>query len=100
MAVFRWCTHCAAAAGGSAYNAFSRAQTAASAPPTPVKIARAAVFDVPHVVEVVGTVDSLKDTLIRTQVEGVLTAINSMRATSSRPETWLPPSTIAPTVPH
>ncbi len=67
----------AAAAGGVAYNASSQAQTAAAPPPpTPVKIARAAVFDIPHVVEVVGTVDSLKDTLIRTQVEGVLTAVS------------------------
>jgi RND family efflux transporter MFP subunit len=67
----------AAAAGGVTYNASGQAQTvAAPPPPTPVKIARAAVFDIPHVVEVVGTVDSLKDTLIRTQVEGVLTAVN------------------------
>ncbi|GAB1584749.1 efflux RND transporter periplasmic adaptor subunit [Phyllobacterium phragmitis] len=67
----------AAVAGGVAYNASSKTQMAAAPPPaTPVKIARAAVFDIPHVVEVVGTVDSLNDTLIRTQVEGVLTAVN------------------------
>lgn len=67
----------AAVAGGVAYNASSQARMAAAPPPaTPVKIARAAVFDIPHVVEVVGTVDSLKDTLIRPQVEGVLTAVN------------------------
>lgn len=67
----------AAVAGGVAYHASTQARMAAAPPPaTPVKIARAAVFDIPHVVEVVGTVDSLKDTLIRPQVEGVLTAVN------------------------
>ncbi len=65
------------AGAGAAYNASSQAQMVAAAPPpTPVKVARAAVLDVPHVVEVVGTVDSLNDMLIRSQVEGVLTAVN------------------------
>ncbi len=65
------------AGAGAAYNASSQTQTVAAAPPpTPVKVARAAVLDVPHVIEVVGTVDSLSDMLIRSQVEGVLTAVN------------------------
>lgn len=67
----------AAIASGASYNASSEAKTTAAPPPlTPVKIARAAVFDIPHVTEIVGTVDSLNDILVRTQVEGVLTAVN------------------------
>lgn len=47
----------------------------ATPPPVPVEVVSAARRDVPHVVEAVGTVQSLQAVTVRTQVDGFLTRI-------------------------
>ena len=45
-------------------------------PPVPVRTVSAERRDVPHEIEAVGTVESLQDVVVRSQVEGVLTRLH------------------------
>lgn len=51
-------------------------QQTAAPPPVPVHIAAAERRDVAHMIEAVGTVESLQDVVVRSQVDGILTRLH------------------------
>lgn len=66
------------ATAGAVYRAEGQAQapaTRAAPPPVPVVTRRAETRDVPHVVEVVGTLQPLQAVTLRAQVDGILTDV-------------------------